>query len=168
MCAQIKTKDRKIERIYSPPIFCLEMQMESGKPHQCLLHNVDTEEYLVCESVMEALVEADKSMERQKYPRGSNVPRTFEPKMQNQEGQESFRRENDAMPHPVWKKKVTFMIHVISRQCCSWQGYIVWKNQKVSYRSVIELLYLIQSALEIKRQNAILSEDGDKKPIKKI
>lgn len=148
MCAQVKMQNRKIDRIYSPPAFYLEVQLESGKPHQCLLHNVDTEEYLVCETVIEALVEADQSMEIQKYPRGSSVPRTFDLKMQKQKGQENLCRKNAAVPHPVWEKKVKLMIHVTSRQYCSWQGYIVWMGQKVFYRSVMELLYLIQSALE--------------------
>lgn len=46
-------------------------------------------------------------------------------------------------------KLETFSIRVIYRQHTSWQGYVVWneKNKEECFRSVLELILLIDSAL---------------------
>lgn len=45
--------------------------------------------------------------------------------------------------------KATFELQVLFRQHSSWQGVIVWREQKTehSFRSVLELIFLIDSAL---------------------
>lgn len=49
----------------------------------------------------------------------------------------------------------TFAIRILFRQNTSWQGSIVWLEgkQEESFRSVLELLLLIGSALDSKKQN---------------
>ena len=44
----------------------------------------------------------------------------------------------------------TFVVHVKHRQHSTWQGEVVWaeKNEKRSFRSALELLKLIDNALE--------------------
>ncbi len=46
-------------------------------------------------------------------------------------------------------RKMTFELQVIFRQHSSWQGVLVWREQKVehSFRSVLELVILLDSAL---------------------
>lgn len=46
-------------------------------------------------------------------------------------------------------RKATFEVQVIFRQHTSWQGVIVWleRNQEHSFRSVLELILLMDSAL---------------------
>ena len=48
--------------------------------------------------------------------------------------------------------KGTFLVCVRYRQNSTWQGHVVWaeKNQQQSFRSALELLKLIDSALDIK------------------
>ena len=44
----------------------------------------------------------------------------------------------------------TFVVHVMHRQNATWQGTVVWaeKNQKASFRSALELIKLMDSAVE--------------------
>lgn len=44
----------------------------------------------------------------------------------------------------------TFVVHVKNRQYSTWQGEVVWadKNVKKTFRSALELLKLIDSAME--------------------
>ena len=46
--------------------------------------------------------------------------------------------------------KETFVIQVISNQNATWQGTVQWVDQKktVPYRSMLELIKLINSAVE--------------------
>ena len=49
-------------------------------------------------------------------------------------------------------KKATFMLRIVLRQNTSWQGSVTWLegNRSQSFRSVLELLLLMDSALRIK------------------
>jgi hypothetical protein len=49
---------------------------------------------------------------------------------------------------PVW---ACFSLHVLYRQYNSWQGRAVWEDRHTAanFRSAMELLYLINSALEM-------------------
>lgn len=44
----------------------------------------------------------------------------------------------------------TFAVHICFRRNCSWQGSLRWLegNEKQRFRSVLELVYLMNSALE--------------------
>ena len=45
------------------------------------------------------------------------------------------------------QKTETFLIRVLYRQHTSWQGEVTWKRQRVYFRSCLELMALIRSAL---------------------
>ncbi len=46
-------------------------------------------------------------------------------------------------------KKATFVVNILFRQHSSWQGTVLWceKNKEISFRSVLELLLLMDSAV---------------------
>ncbi len=46
-------------------------------------------------------------------------------------------------------KKQTFIVEVVDHQKCTWQGQIFWVqgNKKISFRSVMEMLHLMDSAI---------------------
>lgn len=46
--------------------------------------------------------------------------------------------------------KGTFIVHVRYRQNATWQGDVIWaeKNERQGFRSALELLKLIDSALD--------------------
>lgn len=58
-------------------------------------------------------------------------------------------------------KKATFRVKVMFRQNASWQGMVCWveKNREESFRSVLELLMLIDSAFETERMSKNESSD---------
>ena len=57
----------------------------------------------------------------------------------------------------------TFYIHVRFRQHSSWQGEITWKqgNRKIPFRSVLELLHLLDSALAGQRQKPVQNKRSE-------
>lgn len=46
-------------------------------------------------------------------------------------------------------KKQTFIVEVVDHQKCTWQGQIFWVQggKKISFRSVMEMLHLMDSAI---------------------
>ncbi len=45
------------------------------------------------------------------------------------------------------RKKESFLVRVICRQHTSWQGEICWRNQRIYFRSCLELIFLIHSVI---------------------
>lgn len=62
---------------------------------------------------------------------------------------EPFPELQKRLPHIKGPLLGTFQIHVLFRQNATWQGRMVWveKNMEASFRSVLELLRLLDSAL---------------------
>jgi len=56
----------------------------------------------------------------------------------------------------------TFRLRVIFRQHTSWQGTLLWQDerQEESFRSVLELIHLIDSALTAKSRADIPEESS--------
>ena len=61
-------------------------------------------------------------------------------------------------------KKATFSVRVMFRQNASWQGTLCWleKNREESFRSVLELMMLIDSAFEAERAASTSSNENSK------
>ena len=61
-------------------------------------------------------------------------------------------------------KKATFGVRVMFRQNASWQGTLCWleKNREESFRSVLELMMLIDSAFEAERASATTGNENSK------
>lgn len=47
-------------------------------------------------------------------------------------------------------KRGTFLLNIYNRQNATWQGTVTWvdKNEKQQFRSALELIKLIESALD--------------------
>lgn len=47
-------------------------------------------------------------------------------------------------------KRATFLLNIYNRQNATWQGTVTWvdKNEKQQFRSALELIKLIESALD--------------------
>ena len=54
------------------------------------------------------------------------------------------------------RRKEAFLVRIICRQHTSWQGEVCWKNQRLYFRSTLELMSLIHSALKprVRRKSA--------------
>ena len=51
---------------------------------------------------------------------------------------------------PIRRRSGTFLLNIYDRQNATWQGTISWvdKNEKQQFRSALELIKLIESALD--------------------
>lgn len=54
------------------------------------------------------------------------------------------------MKDPIGRRRGTFLLNIYNRQNATWQGTVTWvdKNEKQQFRSALELIKLIESALD--------------------
>lgn len=93
------------------------------------------------ESLTQFLCQMEQTLNAMNFPRSFTAARTFA------EAPKDRPRE----PSPEFRKgqKATFVVKVLFRQNASWQGSILWQEggREQSFRSVLELIFLMDSAL---------------------
>ena len=94
------------------------------------------------ESLSQFLLKMESALEETQEPQSYTSHRTFS----------TMLRHGDELPFPAQFRKgerATFELQVLFRQHSSWQGVLVWKDKNVeqSFRSVLELVFLLDSAL---------------------
>ena len=98
------------------------------------------------ESLMQLLVGVEAALEDQQGPQSYTVLRRFS---------ETVPVSDVAVAFGGVQKgtAATFEVQILFRQHSSWQGVVIWKEgkQEQSFRSVLELLMLIDSALRDER-----------------
>lgn len=97
------------------------------------------------ESLSQLLIRVETMLDEQRTPQSYTTQRTFATVM------EQFGEEE----RPVAARKgerATFELKILFRQHTSWQGTVVWKErrQEQSFRSVLELIHLMDSALRFR------------------
>ena len=87
------------------------------------------------------LLEMEKMLDTMDFPKPFAAIRTFAPPPET----EGIPPDND-LP---FGNRATFVLRVLFRQNASWQGSITWREgkQEQSFRSVLELILLMDSAL---------------------
>lgn len=119
-------------------------------------------------SISGMLNEMEKLFDWIQFPQAATRQRTFF------EDRESAVRQKEAVQVTAAKDllgysgdKATFVVHVRYRQNATWQGDILWaeKKKKLHFRSALELLKLIDSALDEEGIDVVDtgSEDNEKK-----
>lgn len=93
--------------------------------------------------LMSFLLTMEGLLEQMKYPQAYEIKRTFMEESGYQYRIGQHNQENKG-------KKGTFTLKILFRQNASWQGFVLWEERglKKSFRSVLELLILMNSALE--------------------
>ena len=93
--------------------------------------------------VMDLLISIESMLEDMNCPQAFTVKRSFKPI----EGKFLPEISSDTMKEG---KLATFSLRILFRQNASWQGSLIWHegHQEESFRSALELLLLINSALE--------------------
>lgn len=90
------------------------------------------------------LREMEKTLDGMEYPKAYTATRTFVP------------IPPSGVPSPeavhATGSLATFAVRILFRQNASWQGSVTWLEgkQEQSFRSALELIFLISSALEYK------------------
>lgn len=93
-------------------------------------------------SLSQFFLKMEAFLEQLQEPQSYTSPRTFSTFLQSE-------RETVPVVNSRKGQRATFELKVIFRQHSSWQGVILWKEQKRehSFRSVLELVFLMDSAL---------------------
>lgn len=99
------------------------------------------------QSTTQFLIEMEQALDTMDFPKAFTVTRTFAPPQEAETG-------NLVSDYRIGKRG-TFTIQVLFRQNASWQGSITWVEgkRKQSFRSVLELLLLMDNALHTANEN---------------
>ena len=103
------------------------------------------------ENVMQFLCLMEDLLNQIEYPQSFTTPRRFWQDDPRQE-HELCHKEEKTMETPAPGQLGMFQIRIIFRQNASWQGSISWldHSKEESFRSVLELLLLIDNALSVR------------------
>ncbi len=107
------------------------------------LYNAYFENGIEFNGTIDLLQNMERLLEQIKIPQGFTTRRTFRT---NEDWQQQFTEESIKRG-----KRATFSLRLLFRQNASWQGTIEWHEGKSeeTFRSVLELLLLIDSALSV-------------------
>lgn len=147
--------------------FMLRVQKQPDGQMRGKIHNLYLEQPQSFSGLADAILQIDAMMDKLDCPQAVTKHRSFcasEKEMKNdsvaqKEAYKQWLQEGRTMVQQYWKEQSLqpsscdsqiFYIHVRFRQHSSWQGEVAWKQgkQKIPFRSVLELLHLLQSALE--------------------
>ena len=120
------------------------------------LYNKYSQEPMEFRNVFDLMQLMEKTMDYCQYPQCATRQRMFgETEVQYREKK---KVEQMVKADEIMEKSgelATFVIHVKYRQNSTWQGDIFWaeKQEKVNFRSALEMLKLIDSALDQTEEN---------------
>lgn len=112
---------------------------ENGVPSGRFFNSLqETESF---SSLSQLLIRMEAMLDDQRTPQSYAAHRTFTDRMD--------QLEKDCPAVSGKGVRATFELKILFRQHASWQGAVVWKEQKKeeSFRSVLELIHLLDSAL---------------------
>lgn len=117
---------------------------ENGIPRGSM-YNLCCEEGCTFESTTQFLLEMEKLLDQMEFPKAFQKPRSFAKAVPAADGTSTEIRHSGDL--------ATFTVRVLFRQNASWQGSVVWQEgrQEESFRSVLELLMLMHSALSMEK-----------------
>ena len=100
------------------------------------------------ENLTQFLLQMEQLLDTMSFPQSATVTRTFAetPKAWRPQTEPEFRKGQTA----------TFAVKVLFRQNASWQGSVIWQEggREQSFRSVLELIFLLDSALNRAKETA--------------
>lgn len=99
-------------------------------------------------STMQFLLDMEQILSRTEFPESFTILRSFTPSSPHITGPPDI--------HDKTGRAATFVIRILFRQNASWQGSIRWIEGQTeeSFRSVLELLFLMDSAMTRKEAEA--------------
>ena len=115
------------------------------------LYNKYNLEPLAFQNVFDLMTLMEQTMDYCQYPQSTTRQRAFgNTGVQNREKKKVEPMVNADEIMEKSGELATFVIHVKYRQNSTWQGDIFWaeKQEKVNFRSALEMLKLIDSALD--------------------
>ena len=131
---------KKWENEYRTTMVCIDGYVDSVPTGR--FYNLHCEEGIQFHGVVDLIKKMDNMLNQMRFPQSFSLVRTFSD-TQPTTGKQSFSEMK-----PRYGEVATFAVRVLFRQNASWQGSIQWVegNREESFRSVLELLFLMDSA----------------------
>lgn len=138
-------------RMSAPSLVCVCIDRTEDENMEGRLYHKYKKDAVYFHSVSSLLNEMERLYDRIGFPQAATRQRTFSDlngKTRRQEEAIQVTDTKDLLGHSG--DKATFIVHVRYRQNATWQGDILWaeKKKKLYFRSALELLKLIDSALD--------------------
>ena len=142
-----------VPEMYAPNLICVCVDQFSEQTCQGRLYTQYDAEPFPFLSLIDMTLQMDHFYDEWDFPQSSTIPRTFRKSVEFTRRQsilESGRPMDHARVYSQSGENATFVIRVKYRQNATWQGEIVWleKSLRTSFRSALELLRILQDALE--------------------
>ena len=122
-------------------VICVDSYTQ-GNPRGCFFNCFQEEDIFEFRSLTQLIVGIENDLDSANFPQSFNAVRSFSeiPRPGLKETKDKISRQG---------KRATFTVKILFRQHTSWQGIIIWHEQKSeqSFRSVLELILLMDSAL---------------------
>lgn len=111
------------------------------------LYNPYVDKAIPFQSLMELLLAVDTLLDEMQFPQSFVAKRQFSPVRTALQNAEDLSQQKG--------KLATFALRILFRQNASWQGSVTWSEagRSESFRSTLELLFLLNSALSEEAQN---------------
>lgn len=152
--------DNSIIKNTAPNLCTLCVDQSDQGEYQGRLYHLYSAEAIPFDYIYAVLGQIDSLCDQLNYPQSSEQLRCFNrtPKMAKKKQMDESCTEKARMEQKMSKemlieqkgKTATFVIHVMYRQNATWQGSVVWaeKDKKANFRSALELIKLIDGAVE--------------------
>lgn len=142
-------------KLYAPNLICVCVnEIKQGDYSGELWNQYEDEPKAFCTS-LDMIQKMDELYDQWDFPQRSTIHRSFDKAAVPKQPVRIQRKE--AIPKMDAERiqdkkgeKGTFIVHVLYRQNATWQGEVVWadKKKKQRFRSALELLKLMDSALD--------------------
>lgn len=148
-------------RLYAPNLICVCVNTTEAGDYAGLIWNQYSDRPDVFHNSIEMIHRMEALYDAWNFPQRSTGRRTFKITKENSPGmgQEGAVQLMDARRVQEKKgDKGTFIVRVKYRQNATWQGEVIWTEQKQKrcFRSALELLKLIDSALDAEDETEAL------------
>lgn len=151
-----------ITHLYAPNLMSVCIEQEREGDYGGLVWDQYHQSPAPFANMMELIRHVEAFLDELDFPQRSTIPRSFE--RREEPGAEKSpahqRRKRDKvmdMEHLEEKRgdQGTFIVQIKYRQNATWQGQVVWaeQNKKMYFRSALELLHLIDSAMSETEQS---------------
>jgi len=139
------TQSKMIGNEFHTTIICVDSYDHcafNGRLYNPYLHNA-----IPFQTLMEMLLSLEKLLDDMHFPQDFVAKRRFSPIQTDLQPQENSSEQRG--------KIATFAVRVLFRQNASWQGSVTWQEtgRSESFRSALELLFLLHSALSGEKES---------------
>ena len=141
------------ERIYGKNLVCICVDEVTGHDIKGVIWTPYEEEAIGFDGGYDLILRLDDLYDYWDFPQRTSSYRTFGKKDRTKDfhNPNSIRKRDEIRNVKSFKgAKATFLLQVKFRQNTSWQGQVLWaeKKKKMHFRSVLELMKLMVSAIE--------------------